>query len=58
MPNPKANETKDDFMNRCIPQLIKEGKEQDQAVAICSNMYDEQKMSKKDKMFKRLFKNG
>ena len=41
MPMPSAGESKEAFMSRCIPRLIEEGKEQDQAVATCSSMYEE-----------------
>lgn len=40
---PNQGETKDDFISRCIPLLINEGKEQDQAVAICSSLWDTSK---------------
>jgi uncharacterized protein len=40
MPKPHDGESKEEFMGRCIPQLIDEGKEQDQAVAVCSSLYD------------------
>lgn len=39
---PKAGESEDDFMSRCIPYVIDEGKEQDQAVAICISKWDKQ----------------
>jgi hypothetical protein len=39
MPTPSAGETEQDFMSRCIPILINEGKDQDQAVAICASMW-------------------
>ena len=32
---PESGEVEGDFMNRCVPALIDEGYEQDQAVAIC-----------------------
>lgn len=35
MPKPKKYERKKKFISRCIPKLINEGKEQDQAIAIC-----------------------
>ena len=41
MPKPKAGETRKDFMMRCIPEVIKEGKKRDQAIAICSSYYEE-----------------
>ena len=37
---PAAGESQDEFMGRCIPVLIGEGKDQDQAVAICISMYE------------------
>ena len=40
MPKPKAGETRKDFMMRCIPEVIKEGKKRDQAIAICSSCYE------------------
>lgn len=43
MPIPKKGESKDKFMERCIPILINEGKQPNQAIAICSSMYDESK---------------
>jgi hypothetical protein len=39
---PKAGESEDDFMGRCIPYVMDEGKEQDQAVAICISKWDKQ----------------
>lgn len=45
MPTPEPGETRDDFLERCIPELVDEGNEQDQAVAICSSMYEEAKES-------------
>lgn len=40
MPKPKKGEKKEDFISRCIPQLIGEGREKDQASAICYSMWD------------------
>ena len=37
---PSAGESEDEFLNRCIPVLIDEGKDQEQAVAICYSMYE------------------
>ena len=34
-----AGESKDDYLGRCIPQLIKEGYDQDQAAAICYDSF-------------------
>lgn len=43
-PNP-SEETRAEWMKRCIPALINEGREQDQAVAICSDMWARAKKS-------------
>lgn len=43
MPKPGKRETQDEFLARCIPQLIKEGKDQQQAVAICYSMWKDGK---------------
>lgn len=37
---PNANESQSDFMSRCVPHYINDGKDQDQAVAMCISMYD------------------
>jgi hypothetical protein len=45
MPTPKpSEETRDEWMERCIPVLISEGNEQNQAVAICSSMWTDYKV--------------
>lgn len=41
MPKPNANESRADFLDRCIPQVVGEGNEPDQAVAMCISYYDE-----------------
>jgi HK97 family phage major capsid protein/HK97 family phage prohead protease len=42
MPTPHPDtETRDEFISRCVPMLIEEGSEQDQAVAICSSMWEQ-----------------
>jgi hypothetical protein len=38
---PSKGEHKDEFLGRCIPFVIKEGKDSDQAVAICNSMWEE-----------------
>ena len=40
MPDPNDFEDKDKFMEVCIPKLMDEGRENDQAVAICSSMWE------------------
>lgn len=39
MPTPEKGETEKEFIGRCIPILIDEGKEKDQAVAICYSIW-------------------
>lgn len=39
MPKPESGETERDFLKRCIPELIHEGREQKQSVAICYSVY-------------------
>jgi hypothetical protein len=36
---PNAGESEEEFLGRCIPAMLDEGKEQDQAVAMCYSMY-------------------
>jgi len=45
MPKPKQGESKDDYISRCVPIVLEEGtaESNDQAVAICSSMYDDAK---------------
>src|SRR3972149_6262498 len=43
MPEPGANESQDEFMHRCMPMMMDEGNEQDQAVAICMWKWREKK---------------
>ena len=43
---PAAGETQDDFMGRCVPAMIDEGKDQDQAVAMCSSMWEKGRSAK------------
>lgn len=38
--DPKRSESQEEFMARCIPVVISEGKDSDQAVAICSNIFE------------------
>jgi hypothetical protein len=39
MPNPKEYETEEAFMAVCVPKMKGEGKEQEQAIAACLNMW-------------------
>ena len=41
MPDPASYADEDEFMAACVPQLMDEGREQDQAVAACLNMWRE-----------------
>lgn len=41
MPKPKPNETREDYVARCVPIVLNEGtaKDSDQAVAVCNSMW-------------------
>jgi hypothetical protein len=43
---PKKGESKQDYLNYCIPIEVGAGKEVSQATAICISYYDKDKMSK------------
>ena len=53
MPTPSSNESYDDWMERCVPELIDEGYESDQAAAICNSKWEE-KASSLQKLYKKL----
>ena len=38
---PNANESEDEFISRCVSVLINEGKDNEQAVAICYSMWED-----------------
>ena len=56
---PKEGENETDYMGRCVPAMLDEGKEQDQAVAMCMNMYGKgmkaQAEAKKEKDWQEKF---
>ena len=43
MPNPSPGESRDDFVERCIPVVLEDGTADDhaQAVAVCNSLYDQ-----------------
>ena len=43
MPTPRANESRDDFVSRCIPVVLEDGTAADrkQAVAVCNSMWED-----------------
>ena len=43
MPTPRAGESHSDWMSRCIPVLINEGRDDSQAAAICQSLWDSKK---------------
>lgn len=47
MPTPKKNESQSDYVSRCVPQVVGEGRTQDQAVGKCYGMYKSKKKKKK-----------
>jgi hypothetical protein len=42
---PKAGETEEEYLEYCIPEEIKAGKEPDVAAGICYSIYREEKMT-------------
>lgn len=50
MPIPNKNELEDNFIERCIPFLRKEGNDQKQAVAICYSIFKKSRKLKEYKM--------
>lgn len=46
MPTPNKTETKENFIGRCIPMMIHEGRKRDQAVAICHSLWKNKKAAK------------
>jgi hypothetical protein len=42
---PNAGESKDDFLGRCIPIVVREGKDTDQATAICYSYFEGKDMT-------------
>jgi len=47
MPTPRKGERRKPFMERCVPEVIAEGKDADQAVAQCTSMFDNRNKKKK-----------
>ena len=39
MPDPAEYESEEEFMGACVPKMVEEGKDQDQAVAACAAMW-------------------
>ena len=49
----EKNESKNEYISRCIGMLINEGKPESQAAAICNSMWTENKMSAYEKTIKQ-----
>ena len=43
MPNVEEYESQDEWMNACIPAMLEEGRERDEAVAACGSMWGDKK---------------
>jgi hypothetical protein len=43
MPEPKANENQNDFIGRCVPFMMDEGKTQDEALGACYGIWEVKK---------------
>lgn len=54
MPTPKKGEKRKEFMERCVPIIIAEGKNAAQAVAQCSSMYANRKKATKEIILEKL----
>ncbi len=50
MPTPRSGESEQDFVSRCIPEVLKEGATQDQAAGKCYGIY---RNAKKSEMFNK-----
>lgn len=46
MPKPRKGESKNDFVGRCISDVVGEGKDRDQAIAQCLGIWEQEKGSK------------
>ena len=49
MPTPKPNESEKDYVSRCIPMVMGEGKTQEQAVGQCYGMYRQHKKAARNR---------
>jgi len=49
MPDIKPGESKEQYLNRCIPVLIEEGKSASEAVAVCASSYEDFEKSMMEK---------
>ena len=58
MPTPGKNESQKDFISRCIPIVIGEGVEKDQATARCYSICRESKKSKESATEYRITRAG
>lgn len=47
---PNEGEAEKDYMDRCVPAMVEEGKAQDQAVAMCSAMFGADKKLKEEEV--------
>ena len=43
MPTPKKDEKEEEFISRCIRMLVREGKDNEQATAICYSIWKNKK---------------
>jgi hypothetical protein len=50
MPKPKKYERKQEFISRCIPTLIHEGRQPKQSAAICYSIIGSKRKTKKAKL--------
>ena len=50
MPEVKPNESREEYVARCIPEVMKEGKDRKAAVGKCEGLYDEHHKKKKSEV--------
>lgn len=43
MPKPRPGESEEEFVARCIPDIVGEGRPQDEAIATCYSIYEQEK---------------
>lgn len=54
MPDPAGYTDKDEFMEACIPKVMEEGKDQDQAVAQCNGMWESRQSAKRSGIWQEM----
>jgi len=58
MPTPEPRETKEEFIERCIPIVIEEGKTPEEATAICHSYWESKEAMRKVAEIKKLIQDN